>query len=95
MRPRGELRLALVDVARVQGHGGSTWKGMAHAAQVGLAAARATVLNMARAGELVVVGQVREPGVCRPMNLYAVPAEPAANADDGGAQLARCWASFC
>lgn len=97
MRPRGEVRQAIVGLAPLQGEGGLTWKGLAAAAQVSLEDARLAAMNALRAGDLVVVGLTREPGVCRPMNLLArAPnARPAAaNDDDPALALVRCWANF-
>lgn len=96
MRPRGEFRQALVRAVEVAGpSGGATWRGLAQLACVAGDVARDTVRNMHRAGELIVVGQAREPGVNRPQNLYA----PAVPQDGGGAEMAldsvvRCWADF-
>lgn len=93
MRPRGEVRLALSMAAAQVGEGGATWRTLAHHACVGLEVARHTVNHMARSGELVVVGQKPEPGVCRPMTLFAPAAQQAA----GGADLedaVRSWAEF-
>lgn len=93
MRPRGEIRQALCSAAAEVG-GGATWRSLAARANVGFDAARRTVDNMAAAGELIVIGHHREPGVSRPMNLYALAVETAAN--DGAAleQVVRCWADF-
>lgn len=104
MRPRGEVRLALSMAAaclpRFDGAGhrvGASFRELATASQAYSSelshdAVRETLNNMARHGELEVVGQAREPGVCRPVNLYAVPLP-----DDEGAELVdvvRCWSDF-
>lgn len=95
MRPRGEFRQALVRAVEVAGPGGATWRGLAQMACVAGGVARRTVENMRAAGEVVVIGQAREPGVSRPLNLYA----PAPPQDGGGTGVAldavvRCWADF-
>jgi hypothetical protein len=96
MRPQGEIRQAIVGMAPLKGEGAVTWKGLAALAQVSLDAARVTAMNALRAGDLVVVGEVREPGVSRPMNLLARAPEAAcaANDDDPALALVRCWANF-
>ena len=95
MRPRGEIRVALGLAAVQLGPEGFTWRNLAHVAGVGLEAARQTVLDMSRAGELIVIGHGREAGVNRPMTLYA-PAvdsstEPAADVLNS---VVRGWADF-
>ncbi|XVJ69868.1 MAG: hypothetical protein HEQ39_09595 [Rhizobacter sp.] len=73
MRPCGELRLRLTGaVADFERHG-VTWRALAQGLGAEPALVKETVKNMVSAGELVVVGQCREPGVLRPMNLYALP----------------------
>lgn len=92
MRPRGEIRAALADAAQqlacqqVSGTGqlkGVTWRQLARAACVGFDFARATVKNMVTSGELVPVGEEREPGSRRPMVTYA-PASMARGLSSGG-----------
>ena len=80
MRPRGEIRLALglAAAALVAEQGGGTWRDMAQQAQVGYDKARETVRDMARAGELQRVDEVRVPGARRPMVRYAPAAATAA-----------------
>lgn len=97
MRPRGEIREALGEAARrlvppgsVPGHG-VTWRELVRAACVGELMGRRTVVDMQRAGELVVVGQRAVPGICRPVNLYA-PAQPAPRPGVDLAQALRSWA---
>lgn len=80
MKARGEVRLALAEAAQSFGARGATWRQLAAAAQVGWDAARMTVENMVRAGQLVVVGSEAVPGSCRPMNRCALPAALAAAA---------------
>lgn len=82
-RPAGDIRLALrrafLDVARARmaenpATACVTWRDAAVAASVGWDAAKRTVENMARSGELVRVNPVRTPGVSRAMVGY-MPAE--------------------
>ncbi len=98
MRPRGEIREALLSsaeaIAREQAQQsveptGLTWREMAVRAKVGLELGCTTAKNMARAGELVAVGERSEPGVNRPMRLY-LPASALANS----AAQANTWAAF-
>lgn len=70
MRARGEIRQALRAAFDVMPSGRATWVQAAEVAQVGRAFARATVRNMARAGELVVVGQADGAGN-RKLTVYA------------------------
>lgn len=92
MRPRGEERLALSMAAAEFGRGGAHFRVLAHRSLVGADVARITLRNMAAAGELQVVGQASLPGVCRPVNLYAVPL-PEPDAADL-VEVVRCWADF-
>lgn len=89
MRPRGEIRAALASAAEayarahVDEHGrpcGLTWRQLARLACVGFDLAKATVKNMATAGELVPVGEVREPGSRRAMVAYVPSALMPVNA---------------
>jgi hypothetical protein len=94
MRPKGQITQALLSKAPMHGDGGATWKCLAAAAQVGLGAARTTSRNLLRSGELVVVGETRSPGVCRPMLLLARSkgvSAVAKDTSDGGLDLVRCW----
>lgn len=89
MRPRGEVRQALLDAAvQLQAERGAcNWRDLAAAAQVGTELAHTTVRNMARAGDLVRVGHEKRAGGgwCA---LYE-PAPPLAGAaDDEFAPLA-------
>jgi len=64
MRPRGEIRSALAGAAMEfasLGRPAVTFRDLAERAQVGYEAARMTVRNMARAGELVPVEQSEGP----------------------------------
>lgn len=96
MRPRGEIRLALGDaawqVARERAEGG-TWRELAQRACVGFDAAKQTVKDMARAGELVITGTARVPGVARLVNRYA-PAEALAQQRTAPAELATVMRSW-
>lgn len=95
-RPRGEYRAKLLEVARqlVGERGCFNARAAAAAGQVRLSAAQLTLKDMYRAGELVVVGKAREPGVCRPVNLYAFPKGAQLQGADALAQVARSWAAF-
>lgn len=81
-RPRGEIRQVLAaTAARLAPPGtplgqGVTWRELVRAACVGELMGRRTVVDMHRAGELEVVGTRRVPGVCRPLNLYALASRP-------------------
>ena len=92
-RPRSPVRVALLQVFdHGVGDQRLTWRAMAAKAGVGFDVARRTAEAMAGAGQLVVVGTVREPGVCRPMRLYALPVGPTQAGGALGADLVRCWA---
>lgn len=94
MRPRGDVRVALREAAVGVGRPGATWRGLARLAGVGLDAARVTAENMVRAGELIVIGHHKEPGVCRPMNLLTVPTEAPQQPGAALDQAIRSWADF-
>jgi hypothetical protein len=97
MRPRGDIRQALSRAAwslATERPQGSTWRDLASKAQVGFAAARRTVCNMQRDGELQVVDTLRVPGAARPMNLYA-PAQETRAAGDGTPALAGVLQAWC
>lgn len=95
MRPRGDVRRALVaaapDLVREMPWG-FTCRQLATVSQVGYGAARWAVQDMVRTGELDVVGVTRVPGVCRPANLYA-PARPEL-ANDSVEALARVMSAW-
>lgn len=98
MRPRGEIRDVLASAARtlLQQHGQPvTWRDLAVQAQVGFTAARDTVRNMARAGDLRLVGTVRRPGACRPMASYVPVTAGDCHPDAAGLEtlvtLMRTW----
>lgn len=90
MRPLGDFRVVLGTAAAAFGQQGATRRELAYSACVGLNAARMTVDNMLAAGELVVIGHTREPGVCRPVNRYAV----ALPCEQQVPPLVRSWAEF-
>jgi len=85
MRPAGDIRQALRQAAErlAQQQDGVTWRELAEAAQVGYTAARATVDNMARAGELPVIGQAKRAHSRRWMTLYGAP-QPGSTGRPGG-----------
>ena len=94
-RPRGEVRQALGNAARELATlgGGAHWRDIAAHAQVGFKLAKTTVRDMARAGELAPVGQVRTPHARRPMVLFApgTRAVDAASAPQRLADVMRGW----
>lgn len=98
-RPRGEIRqalgAALAQRSEPGAAGGSTWRELATHAGVAFDAAKQTVRDMVRSGELAVVGEVRVPGARRPMQCY-LPAQPEPDIEAGAdlAQAIRCWADF-
>lgn len=94
MRPRGEIRVALNKAAVELSADGFTWRALAHRAGVGLDAARQTVIDMARAGELIAIGHGREAGINRPMTLYAPASSSRQPAADALHSVVRCWADF-
>lgn len=82
-RPRGEVRAALyAAVERLAGTAGAvSCKEVAASACVGMLATETTMRNMARAGEIVKVGQGKHAGSTHWHALYALPtpdAEPPA-----------------
>lgn len=93
MRPRGEIRQAIGGAAKALAdeQGSATWRELAQRACVGFDAARRTVENMARGGELEVAGSVRVEGSRRPMARYA-PRTNWATATTGGlGDVMRAW----
>lgn len=81
MRPRGEIREALVQAWRAAPEP-MTWRdafaATVPALPIGESAFKQTVRNMLAGGELVPAGTARVPGVSRPMLLLSL-----ADADDG------------
>lgn len=77
MRPRGEIREALSAAARdlAGRHGPVHWRAIAAHAKVGWDAARSTIKDMVRAGELDRAGTARAEWSRRPVTLY-LPATP-------------------
>ena len=55
---------------------------------------RSCVVDMQRAGELVVVGTRALRGVSRPANVFAPRREPAMDAAAALVQAVRSWAEF-
>lgn len=95
-RPRGEIREALHGAASslLQQRGtGGTWRELAELACVGFAAARNTVQNMARAGDLEICGEVAVEGARRPMALYA-PVSTEQQQPTSVERVIRSWAEF-
>lgn len=92
MRPRGEIRSVLAGALAELPADGFTWRHAAVHTGVGFAAARVTLENMARAGEVARAGTMPAPGVGRPMVRYR-PLQP-----EGGRarleQALRSWADF-
>lgn len=91
-RPRGEVREALYQaVAGLAGTAGAvSCKEVAAAACVGVVAAETTMRNMARAREIVKVGQGKHAGCPNWHALYALPALYAGpSAGEGIARLAQ------
>ena len=85
-RPRGEVRAALLAVPSL--HGPSTLRELFERSQVGYDAARYTLQDCVRAGDLVVVGRERRPNAKRWVQLYDVPptgdAQALGEPQDGG-----------
>jgi len=78
MRPRGsvgEIRRAMQGAAHALAveseHQAAHWRAIAAKAQVGFGAARTTIKDMVRAGDLARVGETHVAGSRRPMALYA------------------------
>lgn len=103
MRPAGEIRVAILKAAErlvrveqvdgVQVRRGPTLRELAHDACVGVAAARRTVDNMRRAGDLAPVGQRRVDYRNRPVVEYA-PAMPAASSNEAYFDVATAITSW-
>jgi hypothetical protein len=96
MRPRGEIRAVLSSALAELPSLGFTWRDAAVHTGVGFAAARVTLENMARAGEVVRAGTLPVPGAARPMVRYRSP-QPQSAAAAGPAGLEhvlRSWAEF-
>lgn len=93
-RPQGEIRQALS--AAIGELGAGTWRELAAHAQVGFSAAKQTVRDMVRAGELAPDGEVRVAGSNRPMVRLVPASRGAAGGADACALDAavRSWATF-
>lgn len=94
MRPAGEIRRALREAAKAllaESTPGVTWRDLAVHACIGHQAARRTVGNMARAGELRPSGATRVPGVRRPMTTYTLPTPAPSTAPPALDALMRTW----
>jgi len=100
MRPQGEIRQVLAKAADelAEQRGNFSWRDVAEHAQVGYTAARRTVENMAKAGELVPVGSEKRAHSRRWVTLYerrqATAPTNFATATTGGDSLAgvmRGW----
>lgn len=78
MRPPGEIRMVLRAAAVEMGSGGQAfaWRELAERTQVGYSAARYTVMNMCRAGELVRSGYAKSAHSTNWVALYEVVSPP-------------------
>lgn len=94
MRPASEIRHALLKAAHDLKAIGQpcTLRELASHAQVGTEAARRTVDNMRRAGQLVISGHCRMQHRNRPVALYAPAQETAAGFVDL-AKVMNIWAN--
>lgn len=90
MRPAGEVRQALLQAcaALARPQQGATLRELAHGAGVGLDAARRTVFEMRRAGQVHIVRTRRVPYRNRPVAEYA-PVVPAPAQQPPARELAR------
>lgn len=101
MRPVGEIRAALREAAHAIASerlqmglqpAGATWRELAQRAHVGYSAARDTVKNMVRVGELQPAGTVSAAHARRPLVAYA-PRQPGERWSAGAALdcVMRTW----
>lgn len=90
MRPAGDIRTA---IAAGFADGPGTTRELAGRTLVGLAAARMTLDNMRRAGDVVVIDEVRVEGVKRPVPLYDLR-RPECAAAVVDWSLITAWAQF-
>lgn len=88
MRPRGEIRDALAGtLARlVQERGAVDCLQLAAASQVGRLATSDTLRNMVRAGQVLIVGRAKPPGLRRWHKLYEL-----AQTGDGADDAPQAW----
>ena len=97
-RPHGPIRQAIDSVGRqlTAERGGFTWHDVAAIAGVGWDMAKHTVHNMARDGQLTVLGEASVPWARRPMLRYAASAPQPAQATPGAdlEEAIRRWADF-
>lgn len=93
MRPAGDVSKALLQAVQelATPERAPTVREIAAAAQVGLAVAQRTLLNMRRHGHLDVPRTRRVPHCKKPVAEYALPCRKAVAALDGFTQLQRCW----
>jgi hypothetical protein len=92
-RPRGQFRAVIGQAFAQFGERGATWRDAAERSGVAWSAAKYTVRDMARAGELAVVGAVQVQGIRRPMLAYVAVDPPSAPGADL-AEVIRGWADF-
>ena len=92
MPVRGEVRDALC--MALKGGSGMT-RELAQRSGVGVTSAMYTLRNMVQVGEVSVLDQVRVPGVKRPVPVYGLVEEGAANEGTGtNWDLITCWAQW-
>lgn len=105
MRPRGDVRMAVAEVASQLVRERGCFTGRDAAARVTLDEARGMAFeetrqvlkNMVVAGELIVIGHARSPNGSRPLNLYTTPHDRCRDAATSVADLSRAmagWAEF-
>lgn len=99
MRPQGEVRQALAQSAQAlfEERGAFNFRDLATHANVGFGAARCTVQNMARTGDLVRVGAQRLENTRAWIALYEpgeAPAVAQADAVDDLLAVTASWATF-
>lgn len=97
-RPPGDVRMAIIQALA---HGPCTLRDIAQRANVGYAAARSTVQNAVRSGELQICGQEKRAHAKRWLAIYELAEPPElivegnaqARADLGAAMSVLCRAS--
>lgn len=92
MRPRGEARQAIADAAKAlkAEQGAATWRELSARARVGFDLGHDTVRNMARSGELAVVGRSQLAGSGHWCKLYE-PAPPGPQLGLDLERMLRAW----